>query len=172
VSRRPHLTRRTFRRPSPTLAAGVVVLAALSLLGGCGNGAVQIDSFSVTAAGHESCQELLGALPSRVADQPRRRTSGSTYGAAWGKPAIVLRCGVGKPADYTKFAACQTANGVDWFVPEQVMEDQSADVVMTTIGRSPAIEVKVPSAYRPSTAPMVDLAKVIKAHTREVSPCS
>ena len=52
------------------------------------------------------------------------------------------------------------------------MEDQGADVVMTTIGRSPAVEVRVPASYRPSTAAMVDLAKVVKAHTREVSPCS
>jgi hypothetical protein len=153
------------------LAAGVAVLAAATL-GGCGNGAVQVGSFQVSAAGHESCQALLGALPSRVADQPRRRTTGSTFAAAWGSPAIVLRCGVGKPQDYDKFAACQRANGVDWFVPERVMEDQSADVVMTTIGRSPAVEVKVPADYRPSTAPMVDLAKVIKAHTREIAPCS
>ena len=158
MPRRPHLI--------------VLLLAALLPLSGCGNGAVSVKSFAATAAGHEACPALLAALPSRVADQPRRRTTGSTLGAAWGRPAIVLRCGVGRPEDYTKFAACQTANGVDWFVPESVMEDQSADVVMTTIGRSPAVEVRVPASYRPSTAPMVDLAKAIKAHTREVSPCS
>jgi hypothetical protein len=84
----------------------------------------------------------------------------------------VLRCGVGKPKEYDRFAACQRANGVDWFVPERIIEDQSADVVMTTIGRSPAIEVAVPASYRPSTAAMVDLADVIKAHTTQVSPCS
>jgi hypothetical protein len=133
---------------------------------------VRIDSFPVTAAGHQSCPALLGALPSRVADQPRRRTTGSAFGAAWGRRAIVLRCGVGKPQEYDRFAACQRANGVDWFVPERIVEDQSADVVMTTIGRSPAVEVKVPASYRPSTAAMVDLAKVIKARTREEAPCS
>jgi len=126
----------------------------------------------VTAAGHEACPALLGSLPTRVADQPRRRTTGSTFGAAWGKAAIVLRCGVGKPEHYDRFAACQRANGVDWFVPESIIEDQGADVVMTTIGRSPAVEVVVPASYRPSTAAMVDLATAIKQHTREVAPCS
>ncbi|RNL79877.1 DUF3515 domain-containing protein [Nocardioides marmorisolisilvae] len=160
---RPHLR--------PALGLALAALLA-SLLSACGNGAVEIDRFKVTAAGHESCQALLDALPTRVADQHRRRTSGSTFGAAWGSKPIVLRCGVGKPADYDKFSGCQTANGVDWFVPDAIMEDQDADVVMTTIGRSPAVEVRVPSSYRPATAPMVDLAKAIKAHTREISPCS
>ncbi|MFL6109452.1 MAG: DUF3515 domain-containing protein [Marmoricola sp.] len=150
---------------------GLLLLLALAAAG-CGGSEVHVDRFSVTPAGHESCQALLAALPHKVADQPRRRTSGSTYAAAWGKPAIVLRCGVGRPADYDKFSACQTTDGVDWFVPESVMEDQTADVVMTTLGRSPNLEVKVPSEYRPGTAPMVDLAKAIKQHTREVAPCS
>jgi hypothetical protein len=155
------------------LATGVAVLAALVALTGCGGSAVHVDDFRISAAGHERCQALLGALPARVADQHRRRSTGSTFAAAWGKPAIVLRCGVtGTPKGYDKFAACQRANGVDWFVPEQTIEDQSADVVMTTIGRSPVVEVTVPAHYRPATAPMVDLARAIKAHTREISPCS
>jgi len=147
-------------------------VAVAALLAGCGDGSVDVDSFKVSASGHQACPALIGSLPSRVAGQPRRHTSGSTYAAAWGKDAIVLRCGVGRPKNYDRFAACQRANGVDWFVPESIIEDQSADVVMTTIGRSPAVEVRVPARYRPATAPMVDLAKVIKAHTREVAPCS
>jgi hypothetical protein len=148
------------------------VLAALTLVTGCGGDTVKVDSFDVSGAGRKACPGLLADLPAQVADQPRRPTSGSTFAAAWGKDAIVLRCGVGKPKEYDRFAACQRANGVDWFVPERIVEDQGADVVMTTLGRSPAIEVVVPAGYRPSTAAMVDLAEVIKAHTREVAPCS
>jgi len=156
----------------PLGATGVAVLAALALITGCSGGdTVEVDSFDVSAAGHEACPALLEDLPAEVAGQPRRRTSGSTFAAAWGKDAIVLRCGVGRPKEYDKFAACQHADGVDWFVPDRIIEDQSADVVMTTLGRSPAIEVVVPAGYRPSTAAMVDLAGVVKAHTREVSPC-
>ena len=170
MPRRAHLRgSRPSRRSSLTVALALALSFSASA---CGDGTVKIDSFPVSAAGHQACPALLGALPSRVADQPRRRTSGSTFGAAWGKRAIVLRCGVGKPEEYGRFAACQRANGVDWFVPERIVEDQGADVVMTTIGRSPAVEVKVPASYRPSTAAMVDLAKVIRQHTREVSPCS
>ena len=168
MPRRAHL-----RGPRPTRRAALALAVTLALsTSGCGDGSLKIDSFRVTAAGHRACPALLDSLPSRVADQPRRRTSGSTFGAAWGKRAIVLRCGVGKPEEYDRFAACQRADGVDWFVPERIVEDQSADVVMTTIGRSPAVEVRVPASYRPSTAAMVDLAKAIKQHTREISPCS
>ena len=174
MSRRPHLkgsrlSHKQSHRPSLILVAGGVALTLA--LTGCGGDTVKIDSFDVSAAGHEACPALLKDLPEKVADQPRRRTTGSTFAAAWGKDAIVLRCGVGKPKEYDKFAACQHADGVDWFVPERIIEDQSADVVMTTLGRSPAVEVVVPARYRPSTAAMVDLADVIKEHTREVSPC-
>ena len=70
-------------------------------------------------AEREACESLVEALPDRVADQPRRETYGNPLGAAWGDPAIVLRCGVGTPEGYDKFAACQIVNGLDWFVPEE-----------------------------------------------------
>ena len=84
----------------------------------------------------------------------------------------MLRCGVGKAAGYDKFASCQTANGVDWFVPDEAMQDQDTDVRMTTIGRSPSVEVVVPAEDRPPVAAMVDLAPAIKAHTQVTRRCS
>ena len=103
----------------------------------------------------------MAALPAHVSDQSRRHTSGSPLGAAWGDPAIVLRCGVGAPEGYEPGSPCQRVNGVDWFVPEDQIEDQGSDVLLTTIGRSPAVEVAVPSDYRPPNAVMVDLADAI-----------
>jgi hypothetical protein len=63
---------------------------------------------------------------------------------------------------------------VDWFVPDSVIDDLSADVVMTTVGRTPAVEVRLPARYRPagSAAAMVDLAPTIKGHTQVTSPCT
>ena len=151
------------------MVAGVVVLAAVCA--GCGSD-VEVDATGATGADRAACLALVKALPARVADQPQRRTTGSALGAAWGDPAIVLRCGVGKPRDYDPITGCQTANGLDWYVPRKGMNDQSVDVVMTTIGRKPAIEVTLPARYRPPAAAMVDLAPAIKAHTRETTPCS
>ncbi len=152
-----------------------MALALFALLvAGCGGNGLHVDRFAVSPAGHDACPGLLDALPSRVADQTDRPVTGSTYAAAWGDPAIVLRCGVGTPKGFDRFARCQHANGVDWFVPESEIGDQGATAVMTTIGRSPAIEVRLPARYRPAgaAAAMVDLAPVIKAHTSKTTPCA
>jgi hypothetical protein len=149
--------------------AGVVAL--LLACAGCSHD-VDIEDTGATGSARTACEGLVKALPEHVSDQKARRTSGSSLGAAWGDPAIVLRCGVGKPQDYDPVTGCQTADGLDWYVPEAGMNDQSADVVMTTIGRSPAIEVTLPARYRPPVGAMVDLAPAIKAHTRRTTPCS
>ncbi len=96
----------------------------------------------------------------------------NAYAAAWGDPAIVLRCGVPTPDGSDEFAVCQETNGVGWFVPEDQIEDQGADVVMTTIGFEPNVEVLVPADYRPPAAAMVDVAAAIKQSIREVKPCA
>ena len=149
--------------------AGVVALLAL-VAAGCGE--VDLDDPAASRAERTACAALVAALPDHVSDQAERETSGGELGAAWGDPAIVLRCGVGKPAGYDKFAGCQTANGVDWFVPEKMVTDQDADVVLTTIGRTPSVEISLPAEYRPPVAAMVDVAAAIKAHTRVVRRCS
>jgi hypothetical protein len=151
--------------------AGVVVL--LALVSACGGDEVDVRRTGVTGPDRTACISLVKALPHRVSDQPARTVTGETeVAAAWGDPAVVLRCGVGTPNGYTRFAACQTANGVDWFVPDEAIQDQDTDVVMTTIGRSPSVEVVVPAEDRPPVAAMVDLAPVIKAHTRVTRRCS
>jgi hypothetical protein len=154
--------------------AGVAVLVALSALAGCGGDGVHVDRYDVRADDQTSCRTLLRALPDEVADQAERPVTGSAYAAAWGDPAIVLRCGVGRPEGFDKFSQCQRADGVDWFVPDAVIDDLSAEAVMTTVGRTPAIEVRLPAHYRPagSAAVMVDLAPALKAHTRSTTPCT
>lgn len=149
--------------------AGVVALLALTSVA-CGR--VDVPDTSVSGAERKACEALVEALPQHVSDQAERETKGNPLGAAWGDPAIVLRCGVGKPADYDPALGCQTVNGLDWYVPSKAMDDQEADVVMTTIGREPAVEVTLPASYRPPAAAMVDLGEVIKQHTRSVSPCT
>ena len=148
--------------------AGVVLLLVL-VAAGCGT--VDVPDTSISASERKACTSLVAALPDQVADQSGRETSGNPLGAAWGDPAIVLRCGVGTPVDYDKFAACEIVNGLDWFVPESTIEDQDADVVMTTVGRTPAVEVTVPASYRPPNAVMVDVGPAIKQHTQVTRRC-
>ena len=148
--------------------AGVVALLALATTS-C---AVDVPDTKVSDAERETCTELVDALPDHVSDQERRKTTGNPLGAAWGDPAIVLRCGVGTPEGFDQFSACQVVNGVGWFVPQKTIEDQGADVVMTTVGREPAVEVTVPATYRPPAAVMVDLGRAVRTHSRVVKPCS
>lgn len=156
------------------MAGVAALLAGATMVAGCGGNGVQVDGYHVAAADRAACRQLLDTLPARVGDQPHRAVTGSPYAAAWGDPAIVLRCGVGKPEGYDRFARCQRADGVDWFVPESTIADQRKDAVMSTIGRSPAIDVQLPARYRPEGAAsvMVDLAATIKAHTTETAPCT
>ena len=132
---------------------------------------VDVPGTKVSRADRAACEKVVAALPEQVADQERRETTGNPLGAAWGDPAIVLRCGVGSPASLGLFAQCQVANGLGWYVPVAGMNDQSRDVVMTTIERRPRIEVVLPATYRPPSTAMVDLAKAITAHTRLVKRC-
>ncbi len=162
------------QRPDPTRTVGAVACLGLlaALATGCGSGKVEVDSPELSDADARTCRKLVDALPNAVSDELRRPVEPEdAYGAAWGDPAIVLRCGVPVPDGFDKFATCQVANDVAWFVPESQIEDQGADVVMTTVGRTLNVEVQVPDRYRPPAAAMVDLAGPIKRTIREVKPC-
>jgi hypothetical protein len=149
----------------------VACLLVLLVLAGC-SGPVSVDAPSLSGSAARSCAALVTALPQRVADQSRRKTdTGGGYAAAWGDPAIELRCGVPAPAGLTPASACQTTDGVDWFIPESQITGRPTDVTMTTVGRSVNVEVRLPRDYFPPAAAMVDLARAVKRTTQEVRPC-
>ncbi|HET8561489.1 MAG TPA: DUF3515 domain-containing protein [Marmoricola sp.] len=187
MPRRPHLTSAAVRRPLPLRVAGVALptrlptrrgsrlarlLAGLLVmaLAGCGSNTVDVARFPVDAAARRECPDLVKALPGHVSDQARRRVAGSPYAAAWGDPPIILRCGVGRPHGFDRFSTCQTANGIDWYVPPSDYPEH-ADVLMTTVYREPAVEVHLPAGYRPPVNAMVDLTRTIKQHTRATGHC-
>jgi hypothetical protein len=133
---------------------------------------VSLDAPAVSGADARACRALEDALPAKVADQSRVESDdGRGYGAAWGDPAIELRCGVPMPAGFDKFAGCQTANGVDWYVPESQQTGKAEDITMTTVGRSTNVEVRIPADYWPPVATMVDLAPAVKKALRAEKPC-
>ncbi len=133
-----------------------------------------IPTVRLTAADQAVCQRLVTALPDTLADQDRRKTQpAAALGGAWGDPAIVAQCGVGVPEDFSRTAACTVADGVGWFVPESQADDQAADVVMSTAGYRPVLQVTVPATYRPSglAAAMVELAPMVKEYSTLVRSC-
>ena len=160
------------RRRPPLRSVGAVVCAALLLgLAACSE-TVSLDAPRVTGAEARACRALVQTLPDQVADQPRREVdAGEGFGAAWGDPAIELRCGVPTPTGFDRFAACQVTNGVGWYIPESQTQGRRVDIVMTTVGRALNVEVRIPAEYFPPAAAMVDLAPAVKKAVREVQPC-
>jgi hypothetical protein len=97
----------------------------------------------VTAEATRSCPALLQALPTRLVDEPARRVrSVSPYVRAWGDPAVVLVCGVQRPARFTVGAALIQIDGVQWFVDTS----DPNTVVWTAVDRPVYVQVRVPAS--------------------------
>jgi hypothetical protein len=159
------------RRPAPRSVGAVACAAALVLSAGCSD-TVSVNAPPLSGADARACRALIRALPDSVADQRRRPVDDDDgYAAAWGDPAIVLRCGVPKPRGFDKFATCQVTNGVGWFIPDSQIQGDRVDVLMTTVDRRQNVEVAIPSDYFPPATAMVDLAAAVKRTIREDKPC-
>jgi hypothetical protein len=144
------------------------------LLAACGKEPVSIPTLRLTPDDQAVCQRMVDALPHTLAGQERRKTQpAEALGGAWGSPAIIAQCGVGIPSQFSRSAACTVADGVGWFVPDSQVDDQSTDVVMSTAGYQPVLQVTVPSKYRPDgqAAAMVQLAPVVKKYATLEHPC-
>ena len=162
------------RRPSLRGPGAVACLVAGLLASGCSGsapGTADLDAPAVSGADRRTCAALVDALPDRVADQPARDVEGTGYAAAWGDPAIELRCGVPRPAGFEDFAQCQNANGVDWYIPTSQLDGEPTDITMTVVGRATYVEVRLPERYWPPVTAMVDLGGAVKRTDRKVRPC-
>ncbi len=135
-----------------------------TLLAGCGKVAVVDPTPDPAAAA--VCTDVLADLPKTVLDQDRRTVEPGRYSAAWGKPAIVLRCGVTAPPTLTSESECLEINGVGWFG-----EDATGGMIFTTIGRKTFVEVSVPTQYPLGSSALVDVGGVVAAHDPLVTPC-
>ena len=115
----------------PLLAAAFAVTAVAGLTG-C---TTTVDLDPAAGANDPACAEVSVRLPATVDGQPRRWTDAQATGA-WGDPsAVLLRCGVEPPGPTE--AKCITLGGVDWVVDES----QAPRYLVTTYGRTPAVEV-------------------------------
>ena len=148
------------------MAGVVALLVGAVLLSACGGDGVHVERFGVSASARSACPKLVAALPDRLADQARRTVTGSAYSAAWGDPAIVLRCGVPLSKSFGS-DPCFTRNGIGWSIPGKQADDLGEDLVMTLAFREPAVQVQVPAHYRPDgpSEVMADLDAVVRAHT-------
>ncbi len=167
--------RRADRRRATLLTGSALGLAALT--GGAvwalfhsGN-SISVAVPQVTSkAAQAQCAALTKAVPQTVDNESRRSTKPSSpLTAAWGDPAITLRCGVPEPQilrpgskTYDPTADEAYLNGIAWLI-----EKTGGGYRFTAAQRAVYIEVDVPSAYTPETSPLIDLsASVLKAVPR------
>jgi hypothetical protein len=108
----------------------------------------------------EACTHLVDHLPSILDGLHSRVVSPrSPLTHAWGKPPVVMRCGVPKPPGFDPASnSVATVDGVAWF--QQV----DGDVVRwTAVRRDVNVELAVPTSYQAQGGYLVDLAAAIKA---------
>jgi hypothetical protein len=81
--------------------------------------------------------------------------SNSPFAYAWGDPAIVLICGVDRPAGFVASAGLIQINAVQWFV-----DDSDPDATLwTAVDRSVYVQLRIPSSL--DSAAATELATII-----------
>ena len=112
----------------------------------------------VTPEADASCPALMSTLPLELTGEPSRRVQSETpYAYAWGDPAIVLVCGVDRPAGYVAGVSAIQINGVQWYVDTADPES----TVWTTIDRPVYVQITLPADV--DSAPVTALTPQIAA---------
>lgn len=101
------------------------------------------------AAAQGPCAQVLSALPVQLGHLPPRivhTQPDSPNVVAWGDPAVVLRCGVPRPAAFVPTSDVYNIGGVYWLAVKQ-----KAATAWTVIDRAVYVEVTIPEkqAYQP-----------------------
>ncbi|HEU5035768.1 MAG TPA: DUF3515 domain-containing protein [Nocardioides sp.] len=155
---------------------GAVACTLVLLATGCSSEPPEIDAPHLSAADAAACRALVDALPRTLAGHDRVEATGDTaYGAAWGDPAIVLTCGVGRPSDFTDTSTCVQINRTGWYVPDRILlsDDESLDVTTTEMNYRPRVRLVVPGEYRPDgfTNGAGEVGAVIEKQLRRTGHC-
>ena len=101
-----------------------------------------------------ACDTLVRLLPTSLGGRAARPVSDPST-AAWGSPAITLRCGV--PAGSTRDEP-YVFDGVRW-----VVHDDGAANRWTTYGRATEVQVVVPDAYDGQAELLIALSPALTA---------
>ena len=121
---------------------------------------LSLDTPPVTPEAEQSCPALMANLPPELAGEPSRRVqSESSFVRAWGDPAVVLTCGVDRPAGWTVTASVIQINGVQWHVDTSDPDT----TVWTAVDRPVYVEMRLPAGVdsAPVTALTVPLAEAL-----------
>ncbi len=121
---------------------------------------VAIAAVPAEQAGSPECQALLATLPDRLGDYSRADTVQPTPAgtAAWradGEP-VILRCGLGRPAEFVVGSPIQMVNDVQWF---RLEDPQSPLATWLCVDRPVYVALTLPTGSGPT--PIQVLSDVI-----------
>ena len=119
-----------------------------------------------SAAATAPCTTLLQNLPVRLeglAPRTVHPVPDSPFVVAWGDPAIILRCGVARPADLhpgstAQFQGFGSADGSDKVYFD--VTSSGSNEIYTSVDRAVYVEITLPSKY-PGGTYVTDLAGAI-----------
>ncbi|MEU8673171.1 DUF3515 domain-containing protein [Streptomyces sp. NPDC048560] len=148
------LPRSLFLAPS----AAVLVMAAAGCSSSDARASITVPTPSSEAAAY--CEALHRELPKTVAGMDRSDPGpDSDLTAGWGDGAIVLRCGVPRPA---KMEDVQSegidADGVNWLLEQR----EDAGPRFTTTYRKAYVEVTLPKEFAHDITPLAEFAASVR----------
>jgi hypothetical protein len=146
-----------FRRSAPVLAA----VAALLAVTGCSasESAAPVPVPTPSAEEAALCAALDRELPEEVGGHGRTDPEPeSALTSGWGDAAIVLRCGVPRPAGMSDPRAhAVEADGVNW-----LLEQRPEGPRFTTTYRRTYVEVTMEERFAHDATPLAELAGAVK----------
>jgi Protein of unknown function (DUF3515) len=129
-----------------------------------------VSSVDSPGANTAACTTLLAAVPDPLGALPRRQLVQGDDPllagvAAWGEPAVILRCGVPTPQELTCSAPVQVVDGVAWLpIPG------SGGITYLAVDRPVRIALTVPEGT--STGPWQEMSKIVGATLTERPICA
>ena len=130
-------------------------------------GPLPVATVGQPAADSAACKTLMPQLPSTLAGAPRRTLEGGGDGiAAWGDPAVILRCGMETPQELTCSSELSEINGVKWL---PLSDDGSGETTFLAADRTVRIAVTIPSGT--GTSAMGDLSSIVGTTLEARAPC-
>ena len=131
-------------------------------------GPLPVATVGQPGADSAACKTLMPQLPQTLAGASRRILEGGGDGiAAWGDPAIILRCGMETPQELTCSAELTEINSVQWL---PLSGDGSGDTTFLAADRTVRIAVTVPTGT--GTDAMGDLSSIVGTTLKQRPPCT
>lgn len=151
----------TVRRPLRWTAIAGVAVALAAGLTGCTDAVSMSPAPSADAA---ACAAVQVRLPSTVDTKYAMRNTNAQSTAAWGDPeAAIYHCGVAVPT--VSDLPCFSQGGVDW-----IRDDRGAQIVFTTFGRTPAVQVVIDTKLTTSQV-VQDLSDAVSTLPKDGREC-